>query len=103
VRIVALTTLDGANTPGKVAGLRAKARQPDPTEPTVPPVTAVCVYPDPAAVVRRELAGSAVAVASGATAFPSGRAPLAVNLAMSQRPWKRTQTRWTWPAAGPRS
>jgi deoxyribose-phosphate aldolase len=81
VRMVDLTTLEGADTPGKVRGLCAKARQPDPTDPEVPPVAAVCVYPDLVAVARQELAGSSVVVASVATAFPSGRASLAVKLA----------------------
>jgi len=81
VRMVDLTTLEGADTPGKVRGLCAKARQPDPADPAVPPVAAVCVYPDLVAVARRELAGSPVLVASVATAFPSGRASLAVKLA----------------------
>ena len=81
VRMVDLTTLEGADTPGKVRGLCAKARQPDPADPAVPPVAAVCVYPDLVALARSELAGSPVAVASVATAFPSGRASLAVKLA----------------------
>jgi len=81
VRMVDLTTLEGADTPGKVRGLCAKARQPDPADPAVPPVAAVCVYPDLVAVARRELVGSPVLVASVATAFPSGRASLAVKLA----------------------
>ncbi|HEV2375413.1 MAG TPA: deoxyribose-phosphate aldolase [Streptosporangiaceae bacterium] len=81
VTMVDLTTLEGADTPGKVAGLCAKARRPDPADPAVPPVAAVCLYPDLVAVARRELTGSTVAVASVATAFPSGRAPLAVKLA----------------------
>jgi deoxyribose-phosphate aldolase len=81
VRMVDLTTLEGADTPGKVRGLCAKARQPDPGDPAVPPVAAVCVYPDLVALARAELAGSPVAVASVATAFPSGRASLAVKLA----------------------
>jgi len=81
VRMVDLTTLEGADTPGKVRGLCAKARQPDPADPAVPPVAAVCVYPDLVALARAELAGSPVAVASVATAFPSGRASLAVKLA----------------------
>ena len=80
VRMVDLTTLEGADTPGKVRGLCAKARHPDPADPDVPPVAAVCVYPDLVAVARPELAGSSVAVASVATAFPSGRASLAVKL-----------------------
>ena len=81
VRMVDLTTLEGADTPGKVRGLCAKARQPDPDDPSVPPVAAVCVYPDLVSLARGELAGSGVAVASVATAFPSGRASLAVKLA----------------------
>jgi deoxyribose-phosphate aldolase len=81
VRMVDLTTLEGADTPGKVAGLCAKARQPDPADPAVPPVAAVCVYPDLVTVARQALTGSGIAVASVATAFPSGRASLAVKLA----------------------
>jgi deoxyribose-phosphate aldolase len=81
IRMVDLTTLEGADTPGKIRGLCAKARQPDPADAGVPPVAAVCVYPDLVTVARRELAGSGVAVASVATAFPSGRASLAVKLA----------------------
>jgi deoxyribose-phosphate aldolase len=81
VTMVDLTTLEGADTPGKVAGLCAKARRPDPGDPEVPPVAAVCVYPDLVGVARERLAGSTVAVASVATAFPSGRASLPVKLA----------------------
>ncbi len=81
IRTVDLTTLEGADTPGKVAAMCAKARRPDPQDPAVPPVAAVCVYPDLVEIARREVAGSTVAVASVATAFPSGRASLAVKLA----------------------
>ena len=81
IRMMDLTTLEGADTPGKVRGLCAKARRPDPRDAAVPPVAAVCVYPDLVALARRELDGSGVAVASVATAFPSGRAALAVKLA----------------------
>ena len=81
IRMMDLTTLEGADTPGKVRGLCAKARRPDPRDAAVPPVAAVCVYPDLVALARRELGGSGVAVASVATAFPSGRAALAVKLA----------------------
>jgi deoxyribose-phosphate aldolase len=81
IRMTDLTTLEGADTPGKVRGLCAKARRPDPQDADVPPVAAVCVYPDLVAVAREEVAGSGVAVASVATAFPSGRASLAVKLA----------------------
>jgi len=81
VRMVDLTTLEGADTPGKVAAMCAKARQPDPSDLSVPPVAAVCVYPDLVGVAKEAVAGSGVAVASVATAFPSGRASLAVKLA----------------------
>jgi deoxyribose-phosphate aldolase len=81
VRMVDLTTLEGADTPGKVRAMCAKARQPDPSDLSVPPVAAVCVYPDLVRVAKEAVAGSRVAVASVATAFPSGRASLAVKLA----------------------
>jgi deoxyribose-phosphate aldolase len=81
IRMVDLTTLEGADTPGKARAICAKAMRPDPGDPAVPPVAAVCVYPDLVGVCRAELAGSGVAVASVATAFPSGRASLAVKLA----------------------
>jgi deoxyribose-phosphate aldolase len=81
IRMVDLTTLEGADTPGKVRAMCAKALRPDPADPGVPPVAAVCVYPDLVGICRAELAGSPVAVASVATAFPSGRASLAVKLA----------------------
>jgi deoxyribose-phosphate aldolase len=81
IRMVDLTTLEGADTPGKVRALCAKARRPDPSDPTAPPVAAVCVYPDMVAVAVEALRGSSVKVASVATAFPSGRASMAVKLA----------------------
>jgi deoxyribose-phosphate aldolase len=81
IRMIDLTTLEGADTPGKVRALSTKAVQPDPGDPTIPSVAAVCVYPSLVAIARRTLAGSAVNVASVATAFPSGQAPLEVKLA----------------------
>ena len=81
IRMIDLTTLEGADTPGKVRALSTKAVQPDPGEPGVPSVAAVCVYPSLVTVARRALAGSTVKVASVATAFPSGQAPLVVKLA----------------------
>jgi deoxyribose-phosphate aldolase len=80
IRMIDLTTLEGRDTPGKVRALCAKARRPDPSDPTAPSVAAVCVYPDLIAAAKADLAGSAVKVASVATAFPSGRASLAVKL-----------------------
>jgi deoxyribose-phosphate aldolase len=81
IRCVDLTTLEGADTPGKVRALCAKGRHPDPTDPGTPPVAAICIYPDLVPVAKAELAGSTVKVASVATAFPSGRASLATKLA----------------------
>jgi deoxyribose-phosphate aldolase len=88
IELTDLTTLEGADTPGKVRSLVAKALNPDPSDPTTPKVAAVCVYGDmvPSAV---EALGAAhgdpddgrVSVAAVATAFPSGRASLAVKLA----------------------
>src|SRR5918911_2925626 len=46
IRTTDLTTLEGADTPGKVAALSSKAIRPDPSDPTVPSVAAVCVYPN---------------------------------------------------------
>jgi deoxyribose-phosphate aldolase len=81
VRMVDLTTLEGQDTAGKVRALCAKARHPDPDDPTCPPVAAVCVYGDLAGVAVEALRGSDVQVAAVATAFPSGRAALDVKLA----------------------
>ncbi len=81
IAMVDLTTLEGADTPGRVASLCAKAARPDPRNHEVPPVAAVCVYPDLVATAKRALGDAPVAVASVATAFPSGRASLAVKLA----------------------
>lgn len=81
ISMVDLTTLEGADTPGKVRSLAAKARRPDPTDPTCPRVAAVCVYGDLAGVAREALGDSGVQVAAVATAFPSGRASRAVKLA----------------------
>ena len=81
VRMVDLTTLEGQDTPGKVAALSAKARRPDPGDPTCPAVAAVCVYGDLVPTAVEALRGSDVHVAAVATAFPSGRAPRDVKLA----------------------
>lgn len=80
IRMVDLTTLEGADTPGKVKALCAKALQPDPTDPLVPPVAAVCVYGDMAGIARTAV-GDRIHVAAVATAFPSGRAARAIKLA----------------------
>src|SRR3712207_597225 len=81
ISMVDLTTLEGADTPGKVRSLAAKARRPDPTDPTAPAVAAVCVYGDLAGVAVEALEGTGIHVAAVATAFPSGRASREVKLA----------------------
>lgn len=97
ISMIDLTTLEGADTPGKVRALAAKAVNPDPlryapprlssdpldAEPdrATPRTAAVCVYPDMVATAAAALAGSGVKVASVATAFPAGRAALDVKLA----------------------
>ena len=81
VRMIDLTTLEGADTPGKVAALASKAIRPDPADLSVPSVAAICIYPNlvPTAVERTR--GTSVKVASVATAFPSGQAPTHVKVA----------------------
>jgi deoxyribose-phosphate aldolase len=81
VAVMDLTTLEGQDTPGKVEALCSKARRPDPADPKVPPVAAVCIYPPLVPVAKRALQGSTVRVASVATAFPSGQASLRARLA----------------------
>src|SRR3954449_4718679 len=80
IRCCDLTTLEGQDTPGKVAALCSKAIRPDPTDPSIPSVAAVCVYPNLVAVAKDRLAATGVKVASVATAFPSGQSPLDVKL-----------------------
>ncbi len=81
ISMIDLTTLEGADTPGKVRGLCAKALVPDPSDRSTPRPAAVCVYGDLAAVAKQALGHSGVRVAAVATAFPSGRASLPVKLA----------------------
>jgi deoxyribose-phosphate aldolase len=80
-----LTTLEGADTPGKVAALSSKAMRPDPSDLTVPPVAAVCVYPNLVPVALERVKGSGVLVASVATAFPSGQSPLEIKIEEAAR------------------
>lgn len=81
ISMIDLTTLEGADTPGKVRGLAARAVVPDPSDPSTPSPAAVCVYGDMVATAKEALGSSGVKVAAVATAFPSGRASRAVKLA----------------------
>jgi deoxyribose-phosphate aldolase len=82
ISMVDLTTLEGADTPGKVRAICAKAVRPDATDLTVPSVGAVCVYNDMVQIARStldQIGGVSIPVAAVATAFPSGRASFAVK------------------------
>src|SRR3954463_2224677 len=80
VSMLDLTTLEGADTPGKVRHLCAKAVCPAPDMPEIPSCAAVCVYPALAGVARGALAGTGVKTAAVATGFPSGQVPLDIKL-----------------------
>jgi deoxyribose-phosphate aldolase len=87
ITMVDLTTLEGADTVGKVQALCSKAVRPDPTDLNVPSVGAVCVYNDMVAVARNHLdsiGGAHVPVAAVSTAFPSGRASMKVKIQDTQ-------------------
>ena len=81
IRTTDLTTLEGADTPGKVAALCSKAIRPDPGDPSVPSCAAICVYPNLVPTARERLRGSGVKVAAVATGFPSGQYPTQVKVA----------------------
>ena len=85
VRMTDLTTLEGADTPGKAAALASKAVRPDPADATVPSVAAVCVYPNLVPYAREKVQGTEVKVASVATAFPSGQSPLDIKIEDARR------------------
>jgi deoxyribose-phosphate aldolase len=87
IAMVDLTTLEGADTEGKVQALCSKAVRPDPTDLSVPSVGAVCVYNDMVSVARKHLdsiGGAHVPVAAVSTAFPSGRASMKVKIQDTQ-------------------
>ncbi|MBK7961168.1 MAG: deoxyribose-phosphate aldolase [Bdellovibrionales bacterium] len=95
LRMCDLTTLEGADTPGRVIQLCEKAKNPMPPSvfhalfndfagqsafAQIPSVAAVCVYPSTVAVAARALHGTGIGVASVATAFPSGQCPLEIKV-----------------------
>jgi len=81
ISMIDLTTLEGADTPGRVRGLATRALTPDPSDLTTPRPAAVCVYGDMVGHAKDVLGDSGVKVAAVATAFPSGRASMPVKLA----------------------
>ncbi len=80
IRMMDLTTLEGKDTEGKVRALCAKGMRPDPSDPSIPSVAAICIYPALIPVAKEALKGSTVKVASVATGFPSGQTYLDVKL-----------------------
>jgi deoxyribose-phosphate aldolase len=76
VRCMDLTTLEGTDTVGKIVALCSKAIRPDPVDPSIPSVAAVCLYPQLVPVAAAQLKGTGVHVASVAGAFPAGLGPL---------------------------
>jgi deoxyribose-phosphate aldolase len=81
IRCMDLTTLEGQDTPGKVAALCGKGIRPQPGDSSIPSVAAICIYPLMAAEAKAHLRGSKVKVASVATAFPSGQTFTSVKVA----------------------
>src|SRR5436853_3952679 len=80
ISMMDLTTLEGKDTPGKIAFLCRKAMQPLDPRYQVPSCAAVCVYPNMVRFAKKFLGGSRVQVASVATAFPTGLMPLRLKL-----------------------
>jgi deoxyribose-phosphate aldolase len=80
LNMIDLTTLEGKDTPGKVKQLCYKAIHPHDALPGMPTVAAICVYPSMVKIAKKALEGSAIKVASVATAFPSGQAPREVKI-----------------------
>jgi deoxyribose-phosphate aldolase len=73
IRMIDLTTLEGKDTEGKVRSMCAKGIHPDPSDPSIPSVAAVCIYPTFIKTARDAVRGTSVKVASVATGFPSGQ------------------------------
>ena len=80
IRMMDLTTLEGKDTPGKVIQLSAKAHRPDPTDPSIPSVAAVCIYPNMVPYAVQATEGTGIHVASVATYFPSGQADIRLKV-----------------------
>lgn len=80
VTMLDVTTLEGADSVGKVQQMCTKALHPAPEDPSVGPAAAVCVYPRMVKTAAEAVAGSSVKVAAVATAFPSGQMRLKERL-----------------------
>jgi deoxyribose-phosphate aldolase len=78
--MIDLTTLEGADSPGKVRQLCSKAIHLNDAMPGLPHVAAVCVYPTMVRTAKRELENTGIKIAAVATGFPSGQYPLSSKL-----------------------
>src|SRR5712691_1907518 len=85
IRMMDLTTLEGQDTPGKVAALASKAIRPDPSDSNVPSVAAICVYENLVPTCVERLRGTGVHIAAVATGFPSGQYPTDLKVADAHR------------------
>ena len=85
IRCMDLTTLEGSDTPGKVAALCSKAIRPDPSDPNIPSCAAICVYENLVPTAVERLRGTGVHVAAVATGFPSGQYPTDLKIADAAR------------------
>jgi len=80
LNMIDLTTLEGADTVGKVNQLCNKAKYLHASNPDLPTVAAVCVYPNFVKQAKTALIGSGIKVASVATAFPAGQSSIEVKI-----------------------
>src|SRR5438132_5938843 len=85
IRCMDLTTLEGSDTPGKAAALCSKAVRPDPSDPNIPSVAAICVYENLVPTCVERLRGTGVHIAAVATGFPSGQYPTDLKIADARR------------------
>lgn len=81
MNMIDLTTLEGKDTGGKVRQMCYKAAHMHDVMTGIPCVAAVCVYPTFVKTAKDALKGTAIKVASVATAFPSGQSTLEIKLA----------------------
>ena len=97
IRTTDLTTLEGADTPGKVAALSSKALRPDPSDPSIPSCAAICVYPNLVPTARERLAGHGREGCSGCDRVPLRPVPDARSRSRTCAARSSSaQTRSTW-------
>ncbi len=78
--MIVLTSLEGSDTPDKIATLVQRAKQPSTKIETLPHTAAVCVYPNMVTHARQALGEeSPIRIAAVATAFPSGQSSFEVK------------------------